>query len=328
MEAMDELILRSLEGTASPEELERLRRWRAESAENDRLYRDMARIWTAVPRGYQPADPAPPPDSRTITDRPDLRVLPMTIARRGPGVRWGMAAAALIVLATGAGITASLYTRRSAEQTLFSADELVTGASDISTVTLRDGSVVRLGPSTHLGVSGRGGDREVTLRGRGFFAVAHNPPRPFRILTPAGKVTVIGTRFDLEAAGDSLSLVVLEGRVVLSTPGREVTVRAGEMVRVVDGTTLPVSAVPDAHRLVTWVGNFLAFQETPLKDAAVEIGSRYGVEIAIADSTLAERAVTAWFADRTLNEVLRILSAATLAEWSIEGSIVTLRPGE
>src|SRR5439155_1723150 len=200
----------------------------------------------------------------------------------------------------------------------FGADEFVTGPEDVSTVTLRDGSVVRLGPRTRLTLTGRGSNREVRLEGRAFFAVAHAPERPFRILTSAGTVTALGTRFDLQARVENLDLALLEGRVVLSTPGKEVSLQAGEAARVVDGTPLPVARIPDGDRLIQWAGNFLAFQQTPLDEAAQEIERHYGMRIAITDSSLAHQTVTAWFVDRGLGEVLRILCAATLAECSLE----------
>ena len=178
------------------------------------------------------------------------------------------AAAALLLVGLG------LWVRRGPTVPAFGADEFVTGPSGISTVTLRDGSVVRLGPRSRLQVMSHDLRREVRLEGRAFFAVAHAPERPFRIITSAGTVTALGTRFDLSASGENLSVALLEGRVVLSTPGRELALAPGQATRVVDGTPLPVSRIPDRDRLLEWAGNFLAFQETPLGEAALEIERR------------------------------------------------------
>jgi transmembrane sensor len=210
----------------------------------------------------------------------------------------------------------------------FGADEFVTGPSGVSTVTLRDGSVLRLGPRTRLTVTGRDMQREVRLDGRAFFAVAHMPEHPFRIITAAGTVTALGTRFDLQAQGDNLSVALLEGHVVVSTPGKELPLRAGQATRVVDGVPMPVSRIPDADRLLNWAGNFLAFQQTPLSDVAAELERHFDVHIEITDSSLANRTVTAWFADRTFDEVLRIVCAATLAECLNGGGGVIMRPAK
>src|SRR5207249_3180081 len=138
----------------------------------------------------------------------------------------------------------------------FGVDQFVTGTNEMSTVHLRDGSVVRLAPRTRLTVTGREGQRQVTLDGRAYFAVAKDSSSPFRIRTSAGDVTVLGTRFDLEVERDDLRLLVIEGRVALSTPAGERVMTRGEMTRVAGGNALPVTKVPDVNRLVDWVGNF------------------------------------------------------------------------
>jgi transmembrane sensor len=166
------------------------------------------------------------------------------------------------------------------------------------------------------------------LDGRAFFAIAHLPEHPFRIITSAGTVTALGTRFDLQAQGRNLSVALLEGHVVVATPGKELSLRAGQAARVVDGTALPVARIPDADRLLTWAGNFLAFQQTPLSDVVAELERHYDIHIAVTDSALANRTVTAWFADRTLDEVLRIVCAATLAECSTGAGGVIMRPAK
>src|SRR5438105_3880342 len=88
--------------------------------------------------------------------------------------------------------------------------------------------------------------REVALEGRGFFAIAHDGT-PFVIRTDAGNVTVLGTRLDLEARGRGLRVVVVEGRVALSTPRARTQLSAGEMARVLNGEPTPVVKVPDVE---------------------------------------------------------------------------------
>ncbi len=123
--------------------------------------------------------------------------------------------------------------------------------------------------------------------------------------------------------------MVVEGLVALNAPGyagAPTPVTTGEMTRVIDGTTLPVTKLPDVLPNVEWVGNFLAFTETPLREAAADIARRYDVRITIADGGLGSRTVTAWFADRRLDEVLRVVCAATLAMCTSQDGVVTMTP--
>jgi ferric-dicitrate binding protein FerR (iron transport regulator) len=82
---------------------------------------------------------------------------------------------------------------------------------------------------------------------------------------------------------------------------------------------------PDDAAAPPWVGNFLVFQDTPLREVAKEVERRFGVPVVIRDSALAERTVTAWFADRTLEEVLRVVCAASLTRCTL-GDVVEIGP--
>lgn len=220
---------------------------------------------------------------------------------------WLLATAALLSVA----IPATLLLLRSETGAGFGAQSFVTGTNETAAITLSDGSVVKLAPRTRLELEPSRSERRVVLDGQGFFAVAHKKRQPFVIRTTSGEVRVLGTRFDLSARDDDLQLVVVEGRVTLSASGREAHVRAGEVTRVVNGTALPVQPVGDAAELTAWVGQFIAFQATPLHDAAREIMQHYEVHIEI-DPALRERTITAWFSDWALEDVMIVF--CTVAE--------------
>ena len=165
----------------------------------------------------------------------------------------------------------------------------------------------------------------MALEGRAFFAVAHDGT-PFVIRTAAGEVAVLGTRLDLEARGRDLRVVVVEGHVALSTARQRTQLRAGEMGRVLNGAAVPVVKVPDVDSFVEWTGNFLAFQSTPLHDAAREIERVYGARVDIQDDDLAHRVITAWFRDKSLAEVVDVVCLAVAARCSIESGVVRILP--
>lgn len=315
---MNELILRSLQGIASERDEQELLRWRNASEENEKRYRELARVWAMAEAGDEFMTPGPPPEADEVIRRAEEgdSVVPSVPDRmRGRLAAWGgraAAAAALILF----GFVVSEFRTETPMDLGFGADEFVTGASETATVGLRDGTVIRLAPDSRLRLTGDMRAREVSLAGRAYFAVAKQEGRPFRIRTTAGEVTVLGTRFDLETDREDLRLVVVEGRVAVSARGREAAVEAGELSRVLEGTLLPVVQVPDVQSLVEWKGDFLAFQATPLVEAAREIERHYGVEIEIRNPALAERTITTWLSDRSLEEVLRIVCAVAVAECS------------
>ncbi len=320
----EDQLFRSLTGQATPDEERAIRAWRAASPDHEREYRAVRRLLTLV-RGARPlANSTPPPVLDVLAEA----------ARREPDhhrrARWfdrwwarGLAAAALVLL--GVAIARSAMPGPSSLAT--GVDQLVTGPTETTTIGLSDGTVVRLGAGSQLRFSRSSDVREVRLTGRAFFAVAHHDRLPFRVLTPAGDVTVLGTRFDLESRERDLRLVVVEGRVAVAAPqGGEARVESGQMSRVIDGRLLPSIRTPDLRSETQWVGRFLAFQNTPLSRAAAEIEQMYGVRVRIRDAAVAERTVTTWFTDRSLDEVVRIVCAIAVTRCTVEQGVVTIDP--
>jgi transmembrane sensor len=324
----EQLLFRSLNGQTTPAEEAAVLAWRRESAENERAYRELAEVLAATDAWGQSIETRPPSPFKLIH-----LIASRRSADRAPvepsGQRWrwrlwfgGMAAAAALLVYVDV-VQVGLPIAARGE---LKADEFVTGASETATVTLRDGTVVRLAPQSRLRLSGRRGAREVWLRGRAFFAVAKDPTRPFVIETSAGRVEVLGTRFEIQAEADDMRVLVVEGRVALLGRAGKAEIRAGEMRRVVAGTTLPAVKVPDLVASVSWMGNFLVFQETPLGRAAREIERLYDVHIEITDSALALQTITTWFADQPLEQVTTIFCMVAEARCTESEGRITVSP--
>lgn len=107
---MDEVIIRSLQGTANAAEAEALRAWRQEDLRNERYYRDTARAWrlTAV---VGPARPEAPGEAvRTAAPARHAGVLAEVRARGGwsgrapTAVRASLLAAAALMVGVGVGV--------------------------------------------------------------------------------------------------------------------------------------------------------------------------------------------------------------------------------
>jgi len=319
---MDALIIAVLTGTATRTQELELLRWRRASAQNESYYRDFAEVWALTGRAAPGAAP-PPPSATRIIQRAESRAATSTRqVRRIPALagRAAVAAAAVLLIAIGVSML------KPAPPSLANGvDEVVTGANETATVDLRDGTVIRLAPNSQLRLMGTLENREVSLSGRAYFAVAHHGERPFRIRTEAGDVTVLGTRFDLASQDDELRVVVVEGLVELSANGQRTRVGPDEMRDIREGDLLPAVHVSDVHAVVAWKGDFLAFQSTPLREAAREISRHFDVNVHIEDPGLLERTITTWLSDRTLEEVLRIVCAAVMAECTSDEGVVRIR---
>lgn len=315
------MICRVRNGTASKLEEAKLRAWRRESFENELHYRRLVGMLDEVADVLLCEEVDGPP---LIEDL--LAPRPASASRRGrSALGWWRGAATVIAAAAVALLVVSSRWSGHADRA-FGAGEVVTGASESTTVRLGDGSVVRLGPGSRLRVTGDSNSREVWMEGRAYFSVARDESRPFRIRTHAGDALVLGTRFDLEARDDDMRVLVVEGAVRMGAPGTQVEIAASEVGMVGDGgapVTRPIDA-GELDRELAWVGNFIAFENTPLSRAADELSRRFGVPVLVLDSVVARETVRATFTDESLEEITRVLCRAVSVHCSVQDGKVTI----
>lgn len=239
-----------------------------------------------------------------------------------------VAAAAVAALAIALPSMRTYWSASSAKgpvSTAFGSDEFVTEAEP-ATVGLSDGTVVRLAPESRLRVHARPDGRDVSLSGRGYFSVSSDPAKPFTVHSDAGTVTVLGTRFDVTVTGEDLRLIVIEGSVRLTARGSQTVVREGQLAQVLKGNLVPPINVPDPASLVGWIGNFIAFHETPLRAVALEIEQRFGVRVELSDERLGDRTVTALFAGRSYEEIVEVICVVTHLQCSSVGDVMRMAP--
>jgi RNA polymerase sigma factor (sigma-70 family) len=165
--------------------------------------------------------------------------------------------------------------------------------------TLPDGSELTLDARSQADVSFFAAQRRVRLHaGAAFFSVARDAARPFVVDAGAARVTVLGTRFAVELAGDSTEVQVESGRVQVQA--LDAHARGGEPVLLREGQTLRVLAAPSggagdvriehstARSAVAapWRTGMLVFDSTPLGDAVQRL-DRYGATAVTVDRRVA-----------------------------------------
>jgi transmembrane sensor len=295
--AIDEIIERSARGEATAQESNTLADWRRASIANEQHYRRTTRLLEEL-RSSKTKGSRPPSVEAILKRRP-------TKQRRRVSLRVPLIAAAALVVTAGLGL---LFRQMGGYSDLGASSPgdgvgYTTGTSEMATIQLSDGSVVRLAPNTKLRFAQTPDGREATLNGRAFFSIAHSPNRAFRVRTRFGEATVLGTKFELSTDDEELTLVVVAGRVGLAAASNTVEVRGGQQSGVRNGTALEPAAVPQAETMEQWVGKFLAFQDTPMREVAREITETYGVRVVV-DSALANLTVNGTFTNRDVKHVL------------------------
>ena len=153
-----------------------------------------------------------------------------------------------------------------------SQSDVMTVAAKTGTGTeavLPDGTKVRLNAESTLSFNRHFGRdcREVVLEGEGFFEVASDAGRPFRVHAGDACVTVKGTVFNVRNYEDEPEITVslLEGSVVLNTPSAEASLTPGTCAvvsRENDGIT---TGIADPYA-ADWVKGKLVFTDKSIPE--------------------------------------------------------------
>lgn len=327
---MDDVILAALQKRISAADLERLDAYRKESAANEAHYQQLAEIWRAS-AGSDPligSTSAPPAELLAALRKPrPIREKRTTApSRRSRLIIPGLAAASGIAATFLFMSLGGLGNPAQEQAVALGASEFVTDTLETATARLEDGSVVRLAPRSRLRVSANSKQREVWLDGEGFFAVAHDAKRPFRVRTRAGNVEVLGTRFDARVEGSELRVVVTEGVVALTAGTRRVLVPAGNVATVGEDRIPVVTPVANPQALIGWMDNALIFQNTPMRDVARELEQRYRIRVLLPDSAVASRRVTAWFSQQDAAHVVAAVCMAVEAHCTFANGVASIEP--
>lgn len=100
----------------------------------------------------------------------------------------------------------------------------------IKTITLPDGSTVKLSPNAELAYTESDGTRNVELKGKAFFDVKHQDV-PFAVETGELKVEVLGTSFTIDSEKPAnQEVTVATGRVRVTSGNDDVVLTKGERV--------------------------------------------------------------------------------------------------
>jgi ferric-dicitrate binding protein FerR (iron transport regulator) len=263
--------------------------------------------------------------------------------RRGSAWR-SMTTAASVVVALGVGLTIGVGRHGVGVRAV--GREYRTAAGQRLSVTLVDGTQLTLAPASQVRVAadyGRpGAAREVALEGEVYVAVVHDGAHPFMVRAQGTVARDIGTVFDVRAYVQDAGarIAVAEGAVAVSTSSGcrtsipaldqragavrngpllppaatdelcSAEARAGDVVTVAD-KAVTVKHGADIAALTAWRQGGLVFDNTPLPDVMRDVGRTYDVEVAIADSGLAKRTVTASFrGDEAVDDVLEAIAHA------------------
>lgn len=199
----------------------------------------------------------------------------------------------LPLLGIGLWYAAAMFLSRA--ETVYSTDRLA------KTVELPDGTQVSMQPHSRMVLAEDflASDRKISYSGKGFFAVAKDANKPFRIDAGSFDLEVLGTKFQLTGSGEINEVRLLEGKVKIRKGGKETILMPEEV--------WAQEADKEPQHFVTALGKRkFAFEREELQAVVAQLESTYAVEIKFPQS-LAEASVSGTFTGN-LSEIVTIVA--------------------
>lgn len=186
----------------------------------------------------------------------------------------------------------------------------VTEAGVRATITLSDGSVVRLNENSSLEFPKAFGSnkRMVKLQGEAYFEVVPDSTRPFHVMLEEAEVVVLGTTFNINTFR-SPEITVATGKVKVADnlTKDQVIVTKGHQVVLEDGQ-MEVAEV-NADFFIGWHTRKLKFDASPVGEFFRVLERAYGVAIVFeTDSKEADCFITGYYEDERLETILKGLT--------------------
>lgn len=315
MDKFRETLQRYFNGTSSEDDLKNLFRWFNSHKGHDEIIRQLESDWNTFK-----TDDSIDVDSRKMIIQIKNRI--GTSSKNGVFrvVKQMFPYAAMLVIGF---ITAWIYfsnrnTGTISQEPLATAyTSVITENGQRSRIVLPDSSIVWLNSGTTLSYSNDFSEknRKVTLNGQAFFQVARNAEKPFTVQTGELLVSVLGTRFDVDAfPGNGEIVVVLEsGRVELTHRNIEsfsYTMKPGELAAYnLTDNSMKVSTT-DASVYSSWKDGKLIFRNTSMKNVIEKLRKWYNVNITVTNPEVYQSIFTGTIQNESYEEIFRLIEIA------------------
>ncbi|MGE0090070.1 MAG: FecR family protein [Bacteroidales bacterium] len=190
--------------------------------------------------------------------------------------------------------------------------EYIAKNSDRNEITLSDGTIVTLYPSSKLIYQKQfaANERKVKLLGEAFFNVTKNPQKPFIIEVQNTEIKVLGTSFNVNS-----NLINNQVEVFVETGLVQVTKKNGqeESVLIYPGDLVTVSknSINQTRNtntnIVSWKTKQIVFKEESLDNVITTLNKAYNTNITCNDTSIMNLKFTTTFRNQTLDSVLSVI---------------------
>jgi ferric-dicitrate binding protein FerR (iron transport regulator) len=178
-------------------------------------------------------------------------------------------------------------------------------------IELSDGSFITLNRDSKVSFPDKFNSRrrKVKLTGEAFFEISPDSDRPFIIDARNGKVTVLGTSFNVitDNGKNEVEVLVASGRVmVVSENGaRSLTLEPGEL-GVINNNTSSSMVNTDINYLA-WNTEILTYEGTRLEDVFSDLQRVHNISVEVNNNDILNRQITSVFDNESAETIIKTI---------------------
>ena len=207
----------------------------------------------------------------------------------------------------------------------FSEKQVITSAAEEKSVLLADGTEVILNSKSELTYNRNYNryNRSVHLVGEAYFNVKKGNI-PFNVLTPHGRISVLGTSFNIRTRNDGFEVGVNNGEVQVSNENSLLHLSKGQLIDVKSEfissniLQIPTDQYPD------WLNRKFYCNETTLESLCLEIERTFDIKVNFTNPNLKNLTVTGVIEASDLDNVLQTVSILTKHKFKLDGVTCTI----
>jgi len=197
-------------------------------------------------------------------------------------------------------------------------------------VVLTDGTKVWLNAASTLVFPTvfKGGTREVSLKGEGYFEVARNASMPFVVKVGDMRVDVLGTSFNIMAYEDEAAVrtTLLEGAVRVGAGGVSRALEIGEQGVLDKRGAMEVIHDADVEQAVAWKNGLLQFHSADMAVIMRQMARWYNVQVVYASEDIRNESFSGSIpSSENISQVLKMLELTGTVHFDVTGQIITVR---
>lgn len=200
-------------------------------------------------------------------------------------------------------------------------------------IVLADGTKVWLNAASFLKfpTSFSGKQRAVELYGEAYFEVAKNAAMPFRVISKAQTIEVLGTHFNVNTYDEEAQIktTLLEGSVKVMSGTESAVLKPGDESDVEHNpfnkkASIEVRKALNVEGVIAWKNGFFQFEEADIKTVMNQISRWYDVSIEYEDRIPNEHYTGKVSRNVNVSQALRILKSSGI-NLKIEGKKIIVK---